>query len=161
MLVDCYETNCSSCGARVNIAFNKNVEITLSRDCSKFWDPEEVLQATWYHFSNRSNTTARGWHRAITAGDIDVHLGTKKSSTTLQSWRIQDIRKLGRTAIINPIWKIRLNSGTRIFPEVAVDKNDWYAGIPEGYDVLRYVNAWEAAGQISLLARPSVFTVDN
>ena len=160
VLVEQYETDCTACGANIDIALNKNVSITLSRDCSRFWGKDEVLTANWYHFSNTGKSIEE-WHKIVSSRRIDVHLGTRKSSKTLQTWRIEDLMKISRKATVNPIWTVRLKDDVKVFPEVAVDKNDWNAGIPEGYDVLRYVNAWEAAGQISLLAKPSAFTLDS
>lgn len=144
------------------------------KDHAKFFDAEEVRNAVWYHA-----TTTPDWHQAmlelddrellkdeITEGeDITplVHLGSYETALD----RANDISKNNEGEGPWYIHEIRLKPDTEVNDTIMPDENDEapeYAAfaVESGYSangVTRYVNGFECAGHMSLVANVKSFEI--
>lgn len=141
---------CHNCGVEFDLVTQENLEVTLHEDSVDFLNDSKLFDTTWFHYSNRLKVkTAEEWIDAIQQNEIPVHIGTKKSAMSLR----KDTLRTSSDAPTRLPWKVRLLPSTKIIPGLAYDFSEWedfYFIERSPNSALRYLNAWESPGQISL-----------
>lgn len=138
----------------------QGLEASISESCTQFWYVDAVFYSVWHHFSTSEFNNPASWLSSVIEDDVPVHVGTYRSSSTLQRWHKRRIRS-SHLPPVNGIWRMRIKPEAIMHPKVAKDYSAWDTGVPDGYDVLRYLNVWESPGQISLLVNPRMLTLDT
>jgi hypothetical protein len=159
---------CSHCGAG---ALEGLTGVAIAYDSQKFLDEETTLTSTWFH-----STVNPNWDTELQAYQGEdtpmVHLGTMEAATV----RMNDLQLENSHSSETPlkfyIYEVKLLPTMSLSSALADDNNelapetvaDWRRDQFEEYDLFgatRYVNMYEAAGSISLLANPHHFEVVN
>lgn len=144
----------------------------LVDDGSKiFLQRKSVLTAEWFHY-----TMVENWLDEVRAAGVWVHVGTMKSVRALRRHRM-DYKGGGSAG--RYVHTLRLSKAV-VDPGVAVDRNWWpekttdrrvrvvqdvdergakYRDLAPKVNVVRYLNRWEAPGNISLLVDPQALEV--
>lgn len=139
-------------------------EVRVRPDQVKFLtDHSAVLKARWFH-----TTSSVNWLESVREDNVQVHLGSESAALG----RGVDLKGTNKYDPEPVIYELRLKDGARVDPRIFEDENNWdeegfdgkYGGAaePAPYSrtkVNRYVNEWEAPGQVSLLVHPSLIEV--
>lgn len=137
---------CSVCGEKSSI-YDADVRVLPSS--ASFLDVETTKAARWFHA-----TTNAHWLDEITDADIItplVHIGTKETALA----RAEDIMAYISGDIY--LYELEFSSDVTIGDTFLVDEDDWeteanYSNYPA--PAMRYVNKWEATGEISMIVDP-------
>lgn len=169
-------TSCVACGT--TYWSPSETRVLIDPSCRKFslphkQIPSDIFTSSWFHFTIPSLSSERphDWLPRVQRARAWVHIGTRISSI-----RLSTDRSLERSAAIrnhNPLelYSLTLDSKSHVHPHIFEDHNEWPSSlddrhinniqIPDHIQVVRYVNAFEVPGQISLLVDPSILTVTN
>lgn len=132
--------------------------LEVSDKAAALLDIDEAIDFYWFH-----STVQENWHENATESDVWVHIGLWETADVIT----ENYAKYGLTPVVH---KIVLNENIRIHPAIFEDHNVWPRGIGENvddeefskyakWDGFRYINSFETPGFISLLVKPSMFTV--
>lgn len=153
------------CGYVANDVAKLNVSVLPSSE--RFMKDRNVRSASWYHMTMRSN-----WREGILDAGSDgdtvmVHLGTLESAMR----RALDVTYGDYVASDHDAWtlhEVKLNRRVEVAPKLGQDEvngfprtareaksNEVYSAV----GVTRYLNLYEIAGSVSLLANARSFEV--
>jgi hypothetical protein len=122
-----------------------------------------VKSIAWFHATNIYN-----WLEEINYTDDEdenrpyVHLGSKEAALELAKWKYLEDPDGDNEMFY--LWQVTLNVEALLADALLEDNNDWFYEVADstrktlGGDVIRYLNKWESAGSISLLADPRYLT---
>lgn len=154
-LRDWMDAPCGGCG---HVFDMDNIALNVSPLSAPLLDKNEVKQRTWFHATN-----VQDWLSAVTEAKAYVHLGSRDSALERESDiyhnQSEEWRKENPTTSF--LWEITIKPGAVVSDDVMPDENKWFSTVSDcttkhlGGDVQRYLNRWESAGSISLLADPS------
>lgn len=149
-----------ACGMNISIADNT---LTIIPSSATLLNDETAKSITWFHATNIYN-----WLEEINFQDDEdtqrpyVHLGSKEAALELAKWKyLEDNDDDDDTFYL---WQVTLNVEAVLAGSVLEDNNDWFYEVNDatrkalGADAVRYLNKWESAGSISLLADPRYLT---
>lgn len=176
------------CRGRISSQSIAHPYLGVAQDSAKFFDPQAVADARWYHVTDRGEEWYNSLHEYAESKAAEfgrepegylplVHLGTHQASMERLSAR-------GRHAIRGsrePRWalyEVSLKDVADISPVVTLDDNQYapqqvgdlwarrstpgvYSEQSDYRAVTRYVNQFESIGSISLVADPSRFTIEK
>ena len=160
---------CGTCGLVVDDVTDLGVRPDPS--CEIFCtDPSTVLSTEWFHYTweplGPGTVEEPTWLSSVIAARIWVHVGTWTSSTALARHRKFELSQSAQSGIPRSLYTVRIKpEHALIDPIVASDLNYWPDLLEDGPDdgyvgnVVRYVNAFEAPGQVSLLIDPNLLEV--
>lgn len=154
-----------TCVCGQSISVDKSA-LTIIPSSGPLLDEETVKAVTWFHATNVYN-----WLEEVSFdyGEDDddmirpyVHLGSKEASLELGKWKYLEENDDDDDMFY--LWQVTLNVEAILGDGVLEDNNDWFYDVTEsarktlGADAIRYLNKWESAGSISLLADPRYLT---
>lgn len=136
----------------------KSTVLDVSYRVADLLDIEEAKEYYWYHSTVQDN-----WQETAVDSNVWVHIGLWETADVIT----ENYAKYGLTPVVH---KIELHESIRIHPAIFEDHNVWPRVIGENvddeefskaakWDAFRYVNSYETPGFISLLVKPSMFTV--
>lgn len=150
-----------SCGKEISV---EGSTLTIIPSSAPLLDEETVKSVTWYHATNIYN-----WLQEVNAEDEEedvqrpyVHLGSKEAALELAKWKYLEDPHDDHEFIY--LWQVTLNVEAILSDAILEDNNDWFYEVTDsarktlGGDAVRYLNKWESAGSISLLADPRYLT---
>lgn len=144
------------CGKNISIA---DSTLTIVPSSAPLLNDETVRGITWFHATNVYN-----WLEEVNFEDDDdmrrpyVHLGSKEAALELAKWKYLEDNDDDNDMFY--LWQVTLNVDAVLADGVLEDNNDWFYEVTGstrgalGADAVRYLNKWESAGSISLLADP-------
>lgn len=149
-------------------------EVWVTPSAAKFFNEDVVRSATWFHATDNphwfEDLLAGGdiSNRPLTPGDVMVHLGTEESARARADQRHDEYLSYGIEIRNWYLYEVQLKASAFIHPDVQDDENNfpefsnsvaepYFEWTPEG--ITRYVNAYEVAGSVSLLANINSFNV--
>lgn len=151
---------CESCGF---ICYGPlECGIDVASDCLDLTGPawrKACYERDWFHY-----TTDPDWLSHVRKADIWVHAGTEASALALAKYRHYEADNCD----IRYVFRLRISGRTRISPHVTFDRNDWPEYLQDKYvndihmndrNMIRYVNAFESPGQVSILIDPAMLRV--
>jgi len=150
-----YHCVCQNCGEVTHI---EDVICAVRESSAAFSRPDAVKEASWFHFSTKER-----WHEGVLNSPDNpvVHLGTEEAA-------LDRGRHIGRSTKPMYIYEVRLNSDVVISNPMFLDEDsDQPRTIEEmgkkrdmtADGVNRYLNRYENAGSVSLMANPRAFEV--
>lgn len=152
-----------ACGKDMSVASST---LTILPPSAPLLSGETVKTVTWYHATNVYN-----WLEEVSFdyGDEDedmlrpyVHLGSKEAALELAKWKYLEENDDDNDMFY--LWQVTLNVEAVLSDAILEDNNDWFYEVTDsarkalGADAVRYLNKWESAGSLSLLADPRYLT---
>ena len=152
-----------ACGESISVA---DSTLTIIPASAPLLTDENVKSITWFHATNVYN-----WLEEVSFdyGDEDedmlrpyVHLGSKEAALELAKWKYLEENDDDNDMFY--LWQVTLNVEAVLADVILEDNNDWFYEVTDsarkslGADAVRYLNKWESAGSISLLADPRYLT---
>lgn len=152
-----------ACGESISVA---DSTLTVIPSSAPLLDDENVKSVTWFHATNVYN-----WLEEVSFdyGEEDedmlrpyVHLGSKEAALELAKWKYLEENDDENDMFY--LWQVTLNVEAVLADFVLEDNNDWFYEVTDsarealGANAVRYLNKWESAGSLSLLADPRYLT---
>ena len=149
-----------ACGRTISIA---DSTLTVTPSSAPLLNDETAKNITWFHATNIYN-----WLEEISFRDDEntqrpyVHLGAKAAALELAQWKYLEDNDDDNDSFY--LWQVTLNVEAILADGLLEDHNDWFYEVTDstrkalGADAVRYLNKWESAGSISLLADPRYLT---
>jgi hypothetical protein len=152
------------CGELISVIDSK---LTILPSSASLLDETNVKATTWFHATDVYN-----WLEEVSFdyGEEDedmlrpyVHLGSKEAALELAKWKYLEGSNDGDEMFY--LWQVTLNMEAILADSILEDNNDWFYEVTGdtreamGADAVRYLNKWESAGSISLLADPRYLTM--
>lgn len=146
------EVPCSSCAKPFDLEA-ANVELKEGDPSYKFYDDDEVRNATWYHATHLENWL--GDEKAAFSY-FEAHVGTEEAAFDrgISEYAIHGSRSNGFY-----LYEVKLAEDVTIAKEVVKDENGVVAY--DGSDVTRYINKWEDTASISLAVNSQKLVILN
>lgn len=150
-----------ACGKGISV---EDSTLTIIPSSAPLLNDATVKNVTWFHATNVYN-----WLEEVSFegedGDEDspyVHLGSKEAALELAKWKYLEENDDDNDMFY--LWQVTLNVEAVLADVILEDNNDWFYEVTDsarkalGADAVRYLNKWESAGSISLLADPRYLT---
>lgn len=116
-------------------------------------NPQTATSKAWYH-----TTVHKGWEDKYHSFTDGVHMGTLEASVDRAIALNNDFTRQVTHVYVH---KISLSTAATVNPQVITDEDLHTSEASTEADVTPYINAWEGAGSISLVCKPSSFTVEK
>lgn len=154
----CYTSiTCQICKTLIN-NMSELATPSISNDSRQFLNDEGVRNASWFHVTKDPE-----WASNVSeSSNLPViHVGTKNAAQDRLSTIRDDLRYDDKVYM----YEVKLKPETELLAEVNGDGNDFQPQfaherhVTEQNKAVRYVNAWEDPGSISLLIEGNMFNV--
>lgn len=145
------------CGRDIWIE-DKDISLMVLPSSSPLLYKDEVKQRTWFH-----TTTVPDWLSIVTGIEAYVHLGSFEAAMERATDKDFNLKRKNAGQCFR--WELALRPETMVADGVMQDDNQWLKYVTDcsrkhlGGDVQRYLNKYESAGSISLLADPRMVEV--
>lgn len=158
--IDCHQwmdlnhSALDSCAYCEHISYQQNstfgYQIALLYAEQEKLDIQNALSTVWFHATERNN-----WQSYVQSNETLVHLGSEMAALD----RMSDLRSWSYDPQQITLFSVRLRPSATIDPQIYLDEDANELTQDMAYDVVRYVNAWESIGSVSLVAKSSCFEI--